>query len=123
MNTGVLPTALGAYAASPSLTLSSTTVQGSFAAVAESARLGTSYNFFLGSTSGTATQQWNLFDTNVAEFGGGNVSGLAGGSTTITETASGVTWNAKRDGGRRLPTSGPDDLDRHDEQFLGREHS
>ncbi len=91
VNTGILPTALGAYAASPSLTLSNTTVQGSFAAIAESARLGASNSFFLGSTSGTATQPWNLWDTSAAEFGGGIVSGLAGGSTTITETASGVS--------------------------------
>ena len=89
VDTSVAPTSAGAYnGASVTVTTSSSTVAGSFAAVAESARPTASQSFTLSSISGSATQQWNWWDNNAAELGGGVVSNLSAGASTVTNALS-----------------------------------
>jgi autotransporter-associated beta strand protein len=97
VNTAIAPVVQGVDGGttSDSITLGAGTSSGSFAAVAEGFRVnaGGTTPFTLTSTSGTATQQYSNIDApdSVAQYGGGVVSGLGAGASTITESDTNVT--------------------------------
>ena len=103
VNTAIAPTCVGQDSTSEfvsSVTLSSTTAAGSFAAVAEGFRTATYYrgpstNFTLtASTSGPAVQLWTQLDPgDYTEAGGGYVANLSAGATTITASNSNALNN------------------------------
>ena len=76
-----------ANAATTNVTLSAATTANSFAVTAQGDRLGT-LGFLMTSTSGSPQIQWTNTDaTGNFNSGGGYVSGLAAGATTITNSA------------------------------------
>ena len=97
VNTAIAPSVLGEdnqiVSGVCSVTLPGTTTTGSFAAVAETDRTNNldslPKNFTLSATSGTAVQLWSLLDTGPSKYiegGGGYVTNLSAGATTITAT-------------------------------------
>jgi autotransporter-associated beta strand protein len=84
---------------SSAVTTAASTPMGSFAAVAEGLRTAANTNtaFFLGASGGAPTQQWTVIDSGpdngTFQYGGGVVSNLPFGATTITQSNSNSSGN------------------------------